>query len=291
MSAAVCTVCPHACKLESGEFGICAARQGMDGEVVPVNYGRCTAIALDPIEKKPLGRYHQGSKILSYGSFGCNLSCSFCQNWEIAQVGEGTQDAEERISFARHVLPDELIKMALELKSKGNIGIALTYNEPLICPEYILDVSELAHKKDLKLALVTNGYATPETAKRVFAVTDATNIDLKAFNQDFYTQVGAPAGFATVKKTIEIAMEAGCHVEITTLVIPGLNDSPEDIEKEAAWIASLDPEIPLHLSRYHPAYKMTDREATPRETIYDLARIAHRHLTFVYTGNMHTDDK
>jgi len=171
-------------------------------------------------------------------------------------------------------------------KSQGNIGIALTYNEPLISPEYLIDVAREVHAQDLKLALVTNGYIMPEMAEQVFGVVDAANIDLKAFNQDFYTAVGAPAGLATVKQTIQIALAQSCHVEITTLIIPGLNDSQEEMAKEAAWIASLNPGIPLHISRFRPAYNMMDRPPTPHETVNGLAQIAREHLVYVYTGNM-----
>jgi len=164
--------------------------------------------------------------------------------------------------------------------------VALTYNEPLISPEYLMDVAEEAHGQDLKLALVTNGYVMPEMAEQVFKVTDAANIDLKAFNQDFYTMVGAPAGLATVKQTIQIALAQDCHVEITTLVIPQLNDNPEEMAAQAAWIASLNPDIPLHISRFHPAHKMLDRPPTAHQTIHTLVKIAQEQLNYVYTGNM-----
>lgn len=288
MSTVMCPVCPHACQLKNGEMGLCGARQAQVGRVASLSYGCCTALSLDPIEKKPLGRFYPGSKILSYGSFGCNLACDFCQNWEIAHRARGLEALEQIKEMSRFVSPDELVKQAVALKAKGNIGIALTYNEPLICPEYLIDVAELAHAQDLKLVLVTNGYVMPSIAKQVFAYVDAANIDLKAFSQDFYTMVGAPAGLATVKRTIQIAIEAGCHVEVTTLVIPELNDSPEEIDKEAAWLASLSPDTPLHLSRFIPAYKMMDKEATPHSTILELARVAYRYLTHIYTGNMHT---
>jgi len=282
---------------------VCGARRAKDGAVIPLNYGRCTSLALDPIEKKPLARFYPGSTIYSYGSFGCNLSCSYCQNWEIAQPQSSVPAAgppgrrwdtrtihESHPAFTpvptRYLSPTELVMQAEALKPRGNLGVALTYNEPLISPEYLMDVAEEAHTQDLKLVLVTNGYVMPTMAEQVFGVVDAANIDLKAFNQDFYTMVGAPGGLATVKQTIQIALAQGCHVEITTLVIPGLSDSPEEMAEEAAWIASLDPGIPLHISRFHPAHNMMDRPPTPRETIKQLAQIAGEHLTHVYTGNM-----
>jgi len=180
----------------------------------------------------------------------------------------------------------ELVEQAVALKPRGNIGVALTYNEPLISPEYLMDVAEEAHAQNLKLVVVTNGYILPQMAEQVFSVVDATNIDLKAFNQDFYTQVGAPAGLAIVKQTIQIALAKGCHVEITTLVIPGLNDNPEEMAEEVTWIASVDPNIPLHVSRFHPAHHMMDRPPTPQDTVRQLAKIASEQLSYVYTGNL-----
>lgn len=286
MSTHVCSVCPHACKLLPGEIGLCGARQGHEEGVKARNYGCCTALAFDPIEKKPLARFYPGTHILSYGSFGCNLSCSFCQNWHIAQLGKRPGDQPELQAAKRYVSPSDLVEQALKDKRRGNLGIALTYNEPLVCPEYILDVADLAHAHDLKVVLVTNGYATPKVAEQIFTHVDAANIDLKAFNHEFYTKVGAPAGLSIVKKTIEIAVAKGCHVEVTTLVIPGLNDSQSEMAEEAAWLASLDPGIPLHISRFHPAYHMVDVEPTPRATITALERIARKNLSFVYTGNM-----
>lgn len=273
-----CPVCPHACRLAENEIGKCSARAVLKGKNVSVNYCWVTALALDPIEKKPLARFFPGSSILSYGSYGCNLACSFCQNWEIS-LKHGDIDALP-------MAPDELVRQAVVLKNWGNIGIAFTYNEPLICYDYILDVAPLAHEQGLKLVIVTNGYVMPKIAEQVFAQVDAANIDLKAYTQDFYDLVGAPAGLATVKRSIEIALAAACHVELTTLVIPGLNDSPEEMADEAAWIASLSPDIPLHISRFHPAYKMLDRSPTPKATILALESIAKEHLNYVYTGNM-----
>ncbi|MDR2035339.1 MAG: AmmeMemoRadiSam system radical SAM enzyme [Coriobacteriales bacterium] len=275
-----CSICPHSCRLRAGKVGICGAREAQGDKIVPLNYGRSTALALDPIEKKPLACYLPGSKILSYGSYGCNLGCSFCQNWKIAQILPTAAPRSEYIS------PEVLVRQAQALRPQGNIGIAFTYNEPLICPEYLLDVAELAHAQDLKIVLVTNGYVMGEVAEQVFAVTDAANIDLKAFHQDFYTEVGAPAGLATVKRTIQTALSAGCHVEVTTLIVPGLNDSPEEMAEEAAWLASLNRDIPLHINRFSPAYQMMDSTPTPRGTLDSLALVAREHLSRVFIGNV-----
>lgn len=298
-----CHVCPLACRLAEGQIGVCKARQAQGGTIVSLNYGRAAALALDPIEKKPLANFHPHTTILSYGSFGCNLKCTFCQNWEIAHGNEGVRGAFSLTSLegvrgnacltpsfpwvdTQELSPRLLVEQAASLKDKNCLGVALTYNEPLVCPEYVVDVARIAHEHDLKLAIVTNGYVMPAIAEHVFSVVDAANIDLKAFNQDFYTMVGAPHGLAVVKRSIEIALAKGCHVEVTTLVISGLNDSPEEMAQEAAWLASLSPEIPLHISRFSPAYKMTNKPPTPRDTIIKLEAIAREHLTHVYKGNV-----
>lgn len=286
MNPLICPVCPHACRLGPGEIGLCGARQAQESTVAPLNYGRCTALALDPIEKKPLARYYPGSMILSYGSFGCNLACAFCQNWQIAQAGKGDGGAREGEGMSRYLSPEELVSQAVEAQNAGNIGVALTYNEPLICPEYILDLAERLHAQGLKLVLVTNRYVMPQIAEQVFRHVDAANIDLKAFRQEFYTSVGAPAGLSVVKRNIEIALASPCHVEVTTLIIPGLNDEPQAMREEVEWLASLDAGIPLHLSRFHPAFHMCDTRPTPRDTMYGFKEIACQHLSHVFLGNI-----
>lgn len=278
-------MCPHACMLSEGEVGSCGARWAVDGTIEPLNYGRCTSLALDPIEKKPLARYYPGSTILSYGSFGCNLSCSFCQNWRIAQTGTSAAEVKEALRTSSYLSPQELVDKALAAKDKGNKGLALTYNEPLVCPELILDAAPLLHQADLKLVVVTNAYVREEMAAQLFKHIDAANIDLKAFNQEFYTSMGAPAGLNTVKQNIKIAVAEGCHVEVTTLIIPGLNDSAEEMEAEAQWLATINPNIPLHINRFFPAYRMQNTSPTPLSTLDKLERIARRYLAHVYTGN------
>lgn len=286
MSMLVCPVCPHSCQLKQGEKGLCGVRQAQVGRIAPLNYGRCTALALDRIEKKPLARFYPGTAILSYGSFGCNLSCEFCQNWEIAHAGKSTQRAKEGREISSFLSPHDLVEEALKCKSRGNIGIAFTYNEPLVCPEYVVDVADAAKGHDLKLVLVTNAYVMPEVAQQVFNRVNAANIDLKAFSQEFYNKLGAPAGLATVKRTLEIAVTAGCHLEVTTLIVPGLNDSPEELAEEAAWLAALDPNIALHLNRFLPAHQMVDIPPTAHQTMYALKDVAQGYLKHVYLGNM-----
>jgi len=275
-----CDICPHACRLADGETGLCSARAGRGGTVVPLAYGLVTSLALDPVEKKPLAHWHPGSRILSVGSLGCNLDCPFCQNSSIARL---RLDEAANLPFLG---PEQLAEKAVALKPQGNVGVAFTYNEPLINLEYVLDCAQAVHAQGLQTALVTNGYTTAATAERAFADIDAANIDLKAFDQGFYDQLSAPAGLAAAKRSIQIAMAAGTHVEVTTLVIPGLNDSPEAMAAEAAWLASLSPDIPLHVSAFHPAHRMLDRPRTPRQTILELVAVAQQHLAHVHPGNI-----
>ena len=272
---AVCPGCPHCCSLNEGEYGLCRARKADGGRVIPANYGKITSLALDPVEKKPRRRFFPGSLILSVGSFGCNYRCPFFQNLGISQISE-------RYAQYRYVPPESLASMALDLRIRGNIGIAFTYNEPSVSWEYILDTAEAMKGTDLKLALVTNGGASPEVWDSLMAVTDAANIDLKSFSERFYRRIGGD--LETVKRNIEAAARS-CHVELTTLIIPGENDSPDEMSQIAEWVSSVDPEIPLHVTRFFPRWRMTDREATDPELVRSLASVAAGYLRHVYTGN------
>lgn len=273
-----CTLCPHNCSLEEGQLGVCRARSNVEGCIRSLNYGQLTAIALDPIEKKPLARFYPGSKILSVGSYGCNLRCSFCQNSDISM-----KSADELIEGqAETVSPEVLVKKALELIPYGNIGIAYTYNEPLIGYEYVYDCARLAKEQGLKNVVVTNGTINEQPLKELLPFIDAMNIDLKGFTERFYQSIHGDLD--TVKRTIEIADKC-CHVEITTLIIPGENDSDDEMDALAFWLSSVDPEIPLHVTRFFPRYHMTDRRPTPVQTIFQLADVARRHLHYVYEGN------
>lgn len=269
-----CTLCFHHCQLDEGQTGFCRARAGRGDKIVPLNYGHLTSLALDPIEKKPLRRIHPGSQILSVGSFGCNLRCPFCQNASIAQVGSEAP--------TRNVTPEELANLARELVPRGNIGVAYTYNEPLVGYEYVRDCAEHIHHAGLLNVLVSNGTIEEKPWRELLPLIDAANIDLKGFNDSWYRSLSGD--LATVKRNIAIAAEH-CHVEVTTLIIPGGNDSPAEMQAEAKWLAAINPDIPLHISRFFPRHHMSDHPPTPVDTIYHLADIAREHLQYVYTGN------
>jgi pyruvate formate lyase activating enzyme len=296
--------------LAEGRFGVCGARVARSGSVVSDSYGRLTALALDPIEKKPLARFRPGSMIVSVGSYGCNLACPFCQNSEIARArGDHLSESDEQLGEqlggrpsgngagrgdrpSAHprlssYSPVALVETATSLKSRGNIGIAYTYNEPLINYEFVLDTARLAHEAGLLNVIVTNGYINEEPLATLLPHLDAANIDLKGFTQAFYDRLGAPDGLTAAKRSIELAAHASnVHLEVTTLIIPSLNDSAAEMEQLASWLASVSPHIPLHLTRFHPAYRMLNVPPTPRATIHHLARVASRHLQTVLPGNM-----
>lgn len=273
----VCQVCMHHCCLKEGQTGFCGARKNEDGTIVCGNYGKVTSLCLDPVEKKPLRLFKPGSLVLSAGSYGCNLRCPFCQNHEISMAGHsGTPLKTSEIS------PEILADKALKLKSLGNIGVAFTYNEPLVGWEYVRDTARLVKENGMDNILVTNGSSSPQVLKELLPYVDAMNIDLKGFTREYYHMLGGE--LETVKEFI-IQAAAFCHVELTTLIVPGENDSAEEMEQEARWIGSVGREIPLHVTRFFPRYHMTDREATDVARVYELADRAREHLKYVFVGN------
>lgn len=274
-----CEVCFRHCELKEGAIGFCGARVCHDGKVVADNYGYVTALALDPIEKKPLNRFFPGSRILSAGSYGCNLRCPFCQNSEISWGKEAALYRED----ARFIDPEELVNIALRYQDIGNIGIAFTYNEPLVGYEFVLDTAKLSRENGLKNVIVSNGTAELGILYDILPYIDAMNIDLKCFNSDTYKNV-LGGDFEMTKLFIKEASKKA-HVELTTLIVPGINDSADEMREEAEWIAHINKEIPLHVSRFHPCSHMTDRGPTPVSTVYGLAEIAKEKLKYVYTGN------
>lgn len=269
-----CNLCFHHCNLDTGQTGLCRARANREGKIVPLNYGKLTALALDPIEKKPLRRFHPGSWVLSVGSFGCNLRCPFCQNAEIAAAGVDTP--------AQDCSLEALVHKAVRLQARGNIGVAYTYNEPLVGYEYVRDCAMLVHEAGLRNILVTNGTIEEEPWRALLPWIDAVNIDLKGFTEEWYRTLGGD--LETVQRSIILAAQV-CHVEVTTLIVPGENDSEDEMRALSAWLSAVRPDIPLHISRFFPRHRMANRPPTPVETIYRLADVAREQLRYVYTGN------
>lgn len=274
-----CLLCPQDCHIPDGRLGLCRVRLNESGRLYTLNYGRVSSLGLDPIEKKPLFRFHPGSYILSLGTLGCNLACGFCQNWHISQADAPT----EALS------PEEAAELAARPHhGLMSIGLAYTYSEPSVWAEYILDTAPLARAKGLKNVLVTNGYIREEPLKDLLPWVDAANVDLKSFRGDFYRRHCA-GRLEPVLETISRLHGAGVHVEVTTLLIPGENDGEAELRELVDWLAALDPGIPLHLSRYHPAHRFTI-PPTPVATIRRACDLARNKLRYVYAGNVPGSD-
>lgn len=298
----------HHCQLEEGQLGLCRARRNTGHQAASVcaadtasgsdsashagtvctggsairceNYGQITSLALDPIEKKPLKMFCPGSLILSVGSYGCNLRCPFCQNHEISM-------AEKDSCRVLYLSPGMLVREAVKYQKSGNIGVAFTYNEPLVGWEYVRDTAKLVKQAGMKNVLVTNGSASLSVLEELLPFIDAMNIDLKGFRREYYQKLGGD--LETVKEFI-VRAAADAHVELTTLIVPGENDDPAEMEEEAAWIASVQTrspigQLPLHVTRFFPQYHMTDKSPTDVAAVYDLARIAGKYLKHVFVGN------
>ena len=267
-----CHVCPHECRIADGRTGICLCRRNFGGTLRPVNYAEVTSAAMDPVEKKPLYHFLPGREILSLGTWGCNFKCDFCQNWQISQQHAATQ----------HLSSEAAVALA---QQRGSIGIAYTYNEPTIWFEYVLDTVRLAREAALKNVLVTNGYINPgPLALLLDAGVDAMNIDLKSFREAFY-QRHAQGHLAPVLETIRTASKR-CHLETTTLLIPGENDSDAELTELRDWLAeNAGPEVPVHLSAYFPQYK-SQTPATPLESLMRGRDVLRQKLSFVYLGNV-----
>ncbi|HZK42753.1 MAG TPA: AmmeMemoRadiSam system radical SAM enzyme [Syntrophomonadaceae bacterium] len=272
-----CELCPHHCLLKSGQLGICRVRRNEAGKLVTLNYANVSALALDPIEKKPLYHFYPGKMILSAGTYGCNLSCGFCQNYNIAH----------ELDNGRFISTEEMLETCLRVRGEDSIGLAFTYNEPSIWYEYIIELSEMLSFAEQKVVLISNGYIETKPLEMLLPNIDAMNIDLKSFSDRFYRK-NCGGKLEPVKKVIEKAAEQ-IHLELTTLIITEENDTVEEISELARWVAAVNPDIPLHLSRYHPAYKFTN-EATSVETMELAYETAREHLNFVYLGNLPRTD-
>ncbi|MCM2324854.1 MAG: AmmeMemoRadiSam system radical SAM enzyme [Candidatus Woesearchaeota archaeon] len=278
-NALKCTLCPHLCLISEGNLGACAVRKNIDGKLYSLVYGKTITHAVDPIEKKPLFHFYPGSKIFSYATAGCNFKCAFCQNWEISQISKG----KEGEIIGKNITPSKIVDLAIKSKCSS---IAMTYNEPSIQFEYALDVCKEAKKKNLKTVFVSNGYICKEPIDMLSGYLDAINIDLKSFNDEFYKKI-CGARLEPVLDAIKHYHSKNIWIEITTLVIPGENDSNDELRRIAEFIASIDKNMPWHISRFHPDYKMTKNKITPIETLtsaYDIGKRAGLH--HVYVGNV-----
>jgi len=272
-----CLLCPHYCKLSSGKTGICGVRKNTGEKIELLTYGVLSGYSLDPVEKKPLYHFFPGHNILSIGSFGCNMKCDFCQNFHISQ------------KVPQSLVPEVTINKIISdaLYTERNIGIAFTYNEPIIWFEYMKDVAEIAKKEGLYTVMVSNGYINSQPLNEIIEFIDAFNIDLKSFNNNFYRKL-AGAELEPVKNSMKQIARSGKHLEITSLVIPGQNDDINEMVLQSEWIAGeLGKDVPFHLSRYFPTYKR-DNPATPEELLKKLFDIASRNLDYVYVGNSHS---
>ncbi len=270
-----CLLCRHYCELSEGQTGICGVNKNENGYLINLVYGRVAALNIDPIEKKPLYHFLPGTTALSLGTVGCNMQCSFCQNWQISQ--------EKTILQKDFVAPVQIVDLALQYKAKS---IAYTYNEPTVFYPYARNIALYAKHYGIKNIFVTNGIESEEVIKDMKNIIDAANVDFKAFDQQYYKrELKAPF---SVRETLQLMKKTGLWVEVTTLIIPGINDQPEHLKKIANFIAQkLGTETPWHLSAFHPDYKMQDRSTTPVTTLekaYEIAR--HTGLQFVYIGNV-----
>ncbi len=276
-SSVQCTLCPHQCILKEGKPGICRVRINQGGELITEVYGFVSSINFDPIEKKPLYHFYPGSTIFSIGTYGCNLRCFFCQNCSISQTDAGPDLPRTKYT------PEQIVQIAL--KNTDNKGIAFTYNEPIVWFEYMYDIARLAKKAGLKTVMVTNGFINKEPLASLLEYMDAFSVDLKGFNEEFYTKVTS-SKLEPVKETLKQINRAGKHLEVVNLLIPGLNDDEDSFLSMVKWISSeLGKDTVFHISRYFPNYKLST-EATPLASISRAKRLAEKELTYVYAGNI-----
>jgi pyruvate formate lyase activating enzyme len=273
-----CDVCPRACSLHEGQRGLCFVRARADDEIVLTTYGRSSGFCVDPIEKKPLNHFLPGTSVLSFGTAGCNLSCRFCQNWDISK----SRDTD---TLADAASPEGIARAAL---AQGCSSVAFTYNDPVVFLEYAIDVADACHDAGLRTVAVSAGYVTPGPRAELFSRMDAANIDLKGFTEEYYRRV-CGGHLQPVLDTLDWLVANGVWTEVTTLVVPGHNDSDAELDRMTRWLVDhLGPDVPLHLSAFHPDHKMRDVPPTPPETLTRARRLALANgLRYVYTGNVH----
>ncbi len=274
-----CNLCAHRCKINEGKKGICLVRENRDGILYTLVYGRTISQAIDPIEKKPLFNFYPGTTAYSIATVGCNFKCQFCQNWEISQMMR-----DKHLVMGNEASPESIVENA---KRYGSKSIAYTYTEPTIFFEYAYDTAKLAHEADIKNVFVTNGYMTEEALKEINPYLDAANVDLKSFSDDFYRKL-CGARLQPVLDTLKLMKKLGIWVEVTTLIIPSLNDSPDELGKIAKFIVNeLGEETPWHISRFYPSYNLKDKPPTPIDTIHKAREIGlNEGLKYVYEGNV-----
>lgn len=274
-----CNLCAHRCKINEGKKGICLVRENRDGILYTLVYGRTISQAIDPIEKKPLFNFYPGTTAYSIATVGCNFKCQFCQNWEISQMVR-----DKHLVMGNEASPELIVENA---KRYGSKSIAYTYTEPTIFFEYAYDTAKLAHEADIKNVFVTNGYMTEEALKEINSYLDAANVDLKSFSDDFYRKL-CGARLQPVLDTLKLMKKLGIWVEVTTLIIPSLNDSPDELGKIAKFIVNeLGEETPWHISRFYPSYNLKDKPPTPIDTIHKAREIGlNEGLKYVYEGNV-----
>jgi pyruvate formate lyase activating enzyme len=274
-----CDLCPRFCKLREGQRGLCFVRARLDDQIVLTTYGRSSGFCVDPIEKKPLNHFLPGTPVLSFGTAGCNLACKFCQNWDISK-------SREIDTLADRATPEVIARAAQRLGAKS---VAFTYNDPVIFLEYAIDVAQACHEAGIRTVAVTAGEICPEPRREFYRSMDAANVDLKGFTERFYRNI-CGGDLETVKETlVYLKRETDVWFEITTLLIPGENDSDEELDRMTRWVAAeLGPDVPLHFTAFHPDYKMLDKRPTPPETLTRARRIAMGNgLRYAYTGNVH----
>ena len=274
-----CDVCPRYCKLHEGQRGLCFVRAAHNGQVVLTTYGRSSGFCVDPVEKKPLNHFLPGTPVLSFGTAGCNLACKFCQNWDISK-------SRETDTLADAATPELIARAAQRL---GCSSVAYTYNDPIIFMEYAIDIAEECHKLDIKSVAVTSGYMCAAPRREFYQYMDAANVDLKGFTEDFYHKICGGHLQDVLDTLVYLKTETKVWFEITTLLIPGLNDSDEELEQMTQWgMANLGPDVPWHFTAFHPDWKMQDRLPTPPETLARARRIAMKNgIRYAYTGNVH----
>ena len=274
-----CDLCPRDCRLRDGQRGACFVRQRIGDQMVLTTYGRSSGFCIDPIEKKPLNHFYPGSSVFSFGTAGCNLACKFCQNWDISK----SKDMDRLMDQAS---PAEIARAAAE---GGCKSVAFTYNDPVIFAEYAMDVADACHERGVQTVAVTAGYMRAAARRDFYAKMDAANVDLKGFTDDFYVKLTGATLQPVLDTLVYLKHETECWFEITTLLIPGKNDSPEEIEAMSKWIVrELGQDVPLHFTAFHPDYKLADVGPTPAATLRRAREIALAEgMRYVYTGNVH----